>query len=242
MRAKRNPTVVRLKTAARLRFPRLYDGVTGPLRATRKRKKQHNSRTVEDIFTEIYVREGRRCPGSKSGGGSTLTATEELRAELPRLLTDLGVQVLIDAPCGDFNWMQHVDLPVREYIGGEIVPQLVDRLNSEHATETRRFMMLDLTHDALPPADALFCRDLLLHLSYHDIKRVRENFKRSGCTYLITSNYPNVKVNFDIFTGELRPMNLLLAPFKWPQPQRWIHDRADEFMDRQMGVWHRDQF
>lgn len=237
----RNPPIARLKTAAKLRFPRLYKALKSQRPATRKPKKHLKARTAGEIFTEIYAGEGWRNSESKSGG-STLAATEELRAALPRLLTELDVEVLIDAPCGDFNWMQYVDLPVQEYIGGEIVPHMVDRLNSEYATPKRRFMVLDLTRDALPSADALFCRDLLLRLSYDDIKRVRHTFKRSGCTYLITSNYPNVKVNFDILTGEVRPMNLLLPPFKWPEPRRWINDRADEFTDRRMGVWHRAQF
>ncbi|MDT5092385.1 MAG: hypothetical protein QOH60_1748 [Mycobacterium sp.] len=232
--------VARVKTAAKLRFPRLYEALKAQRPATRKRKKHLDARTA--AATDIYAGAGWRCPESKPGGGSTLAATAELRAELPRVLSDLDVQVLIDAPCGDFNWMQYVDLPVEQYIGGEIVPQWVERLNNTYAVANRRFIVLDVTADDLPAADALFCRDLLLHLSYDDIKRVRENFKRSDCTYLITSNYPNVKVNFDILTGEVRPMNLLLPPFKWPEPQRWINDRAEEFMDRRMGVWHRDQF
>ena len=56
---------------------------------------------------------GWQSPESKSGGSSTLSATAAIRAALPRLLSDLGVAVLIDAPCGDFNWMRHVDLPVQ---------------------------------------------------------------------------------------------------------------------------------
>jgi hypothetical protein len=237
-----NPTIARLKTAAKLRFPRLYEALKAQRPATRKRKRNLNARSAEDIFSEIYATNGWRSRESKSGGGSTLAATAELRAELPQLLSDLDVGVLIDAPCGDFNWMRHVHLPVQQYIGGEIVPGLIDRLTREYATEHRRFMLLDVTKDPLPPADALFCRDLLLHLSFADIERMKRNFIRSDCTYLITSTYPNIKVNFDILTGEVRPMNLLLPPFNWPEPIRLINDNADELMDRQMGVWRRDQF
>ncbi|MDT5244813.1 MAG: hypothetical protein QOD36_2189 [Mycobacterium sp.] len=237
-----NPTIARLKTAAKLRFPRLYEALKAQRPATRKRKKSLNARSAEDIFSEIYDTNGWRSRESKSGGGSTLAATAELRAELPQLLSDLDVGVIIDAPCGDFNWMRHVDLPVQQYIGGEIVPGLIDRLTHEYATDHRRFMLLDVAQDPLPPADALFCRDLFLHLSFADIERVRRNFIRSDCKYLITSTYPNIKVNFDILTGEVRPMNLLLPPYNWPEPFRLINDNADELMDRQMGVWRRDQF
>jgi hypothetical protein len=237
-----NPTVARLKTAAKLRFPRMYEALKNLRPATRARKAKLSGRTADDIFTEIYVTNGWQSPESKSGGGSTLSATAAIRAALPRLLSDLGVAVLIDAPCGDFNWMRHVDLPVQTYIGGEIVPGLVERLTDEFQNDQRRFMLLDLTRDQLPPADALFCRDLFLHLSDADIERVKHNFLRSQCRYLITSTYPSVKVHFDILTGEVRPVNLLAAPFNWPQPVRMILDNADEFMDRRMGVWRRDQW
>lgn len=236
-----NNTIARLKTNAKLRFPRLYEAVKSVLPSTRERKKHLHARSPEDIFTEIYATNGWRNPESKSGGGSSMTATAELREQLPALLAELDVKVMIDAPCGDFNWMRHVELPVRQYIGGEIVPELVDRLNDEFQNPQRRFVVLDLTADELPQADALFCRDLFLHLSFDDIERVRENFKRSECTYLITSTYPDVKVHFDILTGEVRPNNLLLPPFSWPEPIRTIGDNADEKMNRRMGVWRRDQ-
>jgi len=33
-----------------------------------------------------------------------------------------GVEVFLDVPCGDFNWMKYVTLPhVAGYIGGDII-------------------------------------------------------------------------------------------------------------------------
>ncbi len=233
---------MRVKTAAKLRFPHLYEAIKAQRPATRRRKRNLNARSAEDIFAEIYATNAWRSEESKSGLGSTLAATTEIRAALPGLLTDLGVKVLIDAPCGDFNWMQHVDLPVEQYIGGDIVASMIERLNVEYANDHRSFIVLDLTKDELPKGDALFARDLLLHLSFADIDRVKAGFLRSECQYLITSNYPNIKVQFDILTGEARPVNLLRPPVNWPQPIRVVNDRAGEAMDRQMCVWHRDQF
>jgi hypothetical protein len=235
-------TIARVKTAAKLRFPKLYEALKAQAPATRQRKQHLNGRSAEDIFSEIYATNAWRSEESKSGCGSTLEATAELRQVLPQLLRDLGIEVLIDAPCGDFNWMRHVDLPVRQYIGGEIVPALVDQLNAQYANDTRRFMLLDLTKNALPPGDALFCRDLFLHLSFADIERVKQNFLQSECQYLIASTYPNVRTQFDILTGEARSVNLLSAPLNWPEPIRLINDRAGEHLDRRMGVWRRDQF
>jgi hypothetical protein len=234
--------IARMKTAAKLRFPSLYEALKARLPATRQRRQHLGGRSAADIFTEIYDTNAWQSDESKSGCGSTMDATAELRQALPGLLADLDVKVLIDAPCGDFHWMKHVDLPVRQYIGGEIVPALVERLNEQYANESRQFVLLDLTKDALPAADALFCRDLFLHLSFADIERVKQNFLRSQCKYLIGSTYPNVRTQFDIITGEARSINLLAPPINWPEPIRLINDRAGEHLDRRMGLWRRDQF
>ncbi len=234
--------LARAKTVAKLRFPTLYEALKAQRPATRRRKRNLNGRSSADIFSEIYATNAWHSADSRSGCGSTLAATAEIRAALPRLLADLDVRVLFDAPCGDFNWMRHVDLPVERYIGGEIVPTLVRQLNARYANGRRHFVLIDLTMDKLPAADALFCRDLFLHLSFADIERVKANFLRSGCKYLIGSTYPNVRIQFDILTGEARPANMLQTPINWPRPIRVVNDRADELMDRQMGVWHRDQF
>jgi hypothetical protein len=234
--------IARVKTAAKLRFPTLYEAIKSRRPATKDRKRHLDGRTAEDIFSEIYATNAWQSEESKSGCGSTMEATAELRSVLPGLLTELEVKVLVDAPCGDFHWMQHVDLPVRQYIGGEIVADLVDQLNAQYADERRTFMLLDLTKDELPDADALFCRDLLLHLSFADIEQVKANFLRSSCEYLIASTYPNVKTQFDIVTGQARPVNVLRPPLNWPTPIKMINDRAGEHLDRRMGVWRRDQF
>lgn len=234
--------LTRLKTEAKLRFPRVYQAAKAQRPATRRRRRELRGRQGQDIFSEIYETDAWQSQESKSGAGSTLAATAAIRAALPGLLADLDIKHLIDAPCGDFHWMREVDLPLTEYIGGDIVVPLIDHLNAEYAADNRRFIMLDLTTDELPHADALFCRDLFLHLSFADIERVKANFLRSDCRYLIASTYPDINVHFDILTGEARPVNLLSAPFNWPTPIRILDDGVYEHLDRRMGVWRRDQF
>jgi len=232
----------RAKAAAKLRFPRTYEAIKAANPATWRRRRHLAGRSADDIFTEFYETDAWQSPESKSGTGSTLAATAAIRAALPSLLSDLDIKTLIDAPCGDFHWMRHVDLPLRRYIGGDIVAPLIDRLNAEYGDNIRSFMVLDLTTDPLPEADALFCRDLFLHLPFADIERVKANFLASRCKYLIASTTPAIKVQFDIVTGEARPVNLTRPPLHWPQPLRLLDDRADGYPHRRMGVWRRDQF
>src|SRR4051812_19402296 len=66
--------------------------------------------SLEIIFSGIYRNNSWGDPESVSGRGSTLARTEVMRKTLPILLANVRAKSLLDAPCGDFNWMQHVDL------------------------------------------------------------------------------------------------------------------------------------
>ena len=64
----------------------------------------------EDRFTWIYKNNYWQSNESASGTGSSLKNTENLRKELPALISKFSVQKIFDAPCGDFNWMGKVNL------------------------------------------------------------------------------------------------------------------------------------
>ena len=73
-------------------------------------------RSSRKAFTQMYRKNGWFVCESASGPGSTLGATEPFRAMLPEIIRNLNVRSLLDAGCGDFNWMKEVDLRTIEYI------------------------------------------------------------------------------------------------------------------------------
>lgn len=196
---------------------------------------------MEATFTPFYAENRWGDAESVSGPGSTLTRTSKLRQELPRLLHELGARTLIDAPCGDFNWMKDTELGVEEYIGFDVIPDLVESNQRLYGNERRRFVLRDLTRDKLPRADVILCRDCLIHFSYKHIAAAMRNFKRSGSTYLLTNTYPQWTRNEDIRTGEFRHLNLMLAPFTFPPPIREIEekykDEAKAFFGKTLALW-----
>jgi hypothetical protein len=105
-------------------------------------------KTRREKFTEVYQKNAWRGTESVSGTGSARGQTEGLRAALPKLLRELGAKSLVDAPCGDFNWMKDVALGV-DYIGVDIVEELVARLERQFGTTGRRFECLDVVQDIL---------------------------------------------------------------------------------------------
>jgi hypothetical protein len=80
--------------------------------------------------------------------------TEGIRELLPGLLRELDVEVLLDAGRGDFHWLRLAELPVREYVGIDVVAELIVDLGARYSTPDRRFVCADLTRDKLPRADS----------------------------------------------------------------------------------------
>lgn len=194
----------------------------------------------KDIFTDYYRKNFWSNPESFSGSGSTLEYTENIRKEIPRVIGQFGVKTFLDAPCGDYNWFRYVErAPDVSYIGGDIVPDLIERNNKLYANENTRFMQLDVIADDLPAADIWLCRDALFHFSTDDIFRTLRNFVKSDIKYLFTTTHTECTVNTDILTGDFRLVNLQLPPFNFPEPALFIDDWIDGFHVRKVGLWEK---
>lgn len=195
-----------------------------PIQSLRKyfRKKKElkffKDSSNEQIFTHIYDHNKWGHGDTRSGKGSGLDQTLELREEFPGLLKQLHITSLLDIPCGDFFWMKDLELPVQQYIGADIVASMTEENARRYGNDSRSFQQLDLIHDSLPKTDAILCRECLVHLCFDDILKAISNIKSSGATYLLTTHFPERKSNTDISTGKHRPLNMQLAPFGWPAP------------------------
>lgn len=190
---------------------------------------------VEEIFSRIYLRNEWADPETVSGRGSTLARTEVIRGLLPDLLESVGARTLLDAPCGDFNWLRYVDLRGVEYTGADVVPGLVERNRLEYGGEGRSFVVLDITRDVPPRSDVILCRDCFIHLSFTHIRAAVANFERSGSDFLFATTHANVSENTDTTTGGWRPVNLLSPPFNFPPPERLLAEDAGS--GKQLGMW-----
>ena len=101
--------------------------------------------SIGRIFSDIYHTNAWQDPESVSGRGSTLARTQIIMSQLPPLLQELNSQSLLDAACGDFNWMRHVDLGAVRYIGIDVVPDLISRNQNLFEGERRTFAVRDIT-------------------------------------------------------------------------------------------------
>lgn len=198
----------------------------------------------EETFRLIREKAFWKGSESVSGAGSGREQTYRLKEELPRLLSCLAVASMLDLPCGDFSWMQEVELPVAEYVGADIIPELIEENRRRFGNERRKFEVLDLTTDDLPEADLLFCRDALVHLSFADIQSTLKNVSRSRIRYMLVTTFPECEANEDITTGDWRVLNLEKPPFSFPSPLALLDEACTEaggrFRDKSLGLWRVD--
>ncbi len=200
---------------------------------------------MEDVFKKIHQENFWGDGESVSGQGSNSEQTATISALVPLLLKELGAETLLDAPCGDIGWISKVDLPIKSYIGGDIVPEIIAKHKESYAetqtTVSKLFTVLDITKGDLPQADIMLCRDCLVHLSFADIERFIVNLKKSNIKYLLTTTFPERTENQDIATGDWRVLNLQIAPFYFPEPLRLINENCTEgngnYKDKCLGLW-----
>lgn len=201
-----------------------------------------NSLNTKDIFTEIYNNNSWKSLESISGPGSEIIQTTALINNLNIILHDMNIKSVLDIPCGDFKWMQKVDLSGIEYIGADIVEELI-KTNIEQFKEKSnlKFKVLNLINDPLPKCDLVIIRDCLVHFQYDDIYKAISNIKTSGCKYLMTTTFTNYHKNYNIVTGDWRRLNLQEKPFSFPDPILVINENCTEgngkYKDKSMALW-----
>ena len=199
--------------------------------------------SLKEIFQDVYTnwRFGG-WPESKSGGGSTMEETEIIRQQIKQIIKDKEIKSVIDAPCGDFNWMKDIVYSFESYTGCDIVPEIIAD-NQKYANSIIKFQELDLTQGEIPEADLLITRDVIGHLTLEDGKKVIANILKSKCKYLLTTtwynptdeNYFQTHINHDrevtldrqweAGAAQFYPVCLHSEPFNLPKPEFYVEEK-----------------
>lgn len=188
---------------------------------------------LQQIFTDIYKTNGWHDPESVSGCGRTTSWTASLQRLLPDILNHYEIRTLLDAGCGDWNWMSRINFGNTKVTACDIVPDLVG-LNQTKYTSLAEFFEADITFDPLPDVDLILCRTVLFHLNFDNILLALANIQ-SHCKYMLLTTHPHVLENTDIQNGDFRRINLCLAPIHLPEPEFLFQDGPTD--DGFIGLW-----
>jgi SAM-dependent methyltransferase len=191
--------------------------------------KNFNGVDVDDItktFSRIY-REHEWGGISKSGPGSTPTLLGRYLQILRHFINQNSIYSIVDIGCGDWALGQPMDWKGLDYTGVDIVPDVVNSLNTRFGRNNVRFLCLDARFADLPTADLCILKDVLQHLSNRSIEQVLRQLGNRYKYALITNDISHkewggwkrlyklklVKVNRDIPDGGYRPIKLTERPF-----------------------------
>jgi len=172
---------------------------------------------------------------SASGKGSELQNTVLLRSNIQNFCKRYEIKSIVDCPCGDFNVMKELDYSGINYIGLDVVPELIKDNQERYEQENITFKVLDLTEKETPQADLVIVKDLLLHLSINNAHNCIKNVIKSGSKYLLINHSPYIPKNENkkrraIYGNE--QYNLLINPFNLTKPmclmgashKPWFHN------------------
>lgn len=197
---------------------------------------------VRAVFTHYYLTNHWGGSESRSGKGSAKDRGVFLASRLPMFLRSLGIRSILDVPCGDLNWMSDFPLGSITYVGADVVPELIEK-NASSFRHIGSFLCLDACRDPLPPADLIFCRDMVIHLPNELIGRFLRNVAKSSAKWLLCTRYLGPigprEVNVDIEVGEFRAVDLCEPPFGLPAPLAMFPEFFHKW--KTLGLWSIDE-
>lgn len=198
--------------------------------------------SAQTIFRQVYLNNSWRDGESASGPGSNTKETHEIRIRLPELFKELNIKSLLDIPCGDFNWMKQIDLNGINYLGADIIPELVEK-NKQYAGKNITFQHLNIIENPLPKVDLILVRDCLVHFPDDIVLVSLKNIISSGSKYLLITTFTTQTKNEVLNDWGWRALNLQIAPYNFPEPIKIINEKypSSEHRDKSLGLWRIDE-
>lgn len=188
---------------------------------------------ISQRFDIIYSKNLWSSSETGSGRGSEIENTKELRRRLPELIKNRNIKTLVDAPCGDCNWITDVLRNENlEYVGVDIVDRVIAENKEKFKNlgiKNASFKTADIRFDSLPKSELILMRDCLFHLSFSDINNVLKNLDRTNYSFLLVTTHigRHSIVNKDIISGDFRHLDIFKPPLNFCQQH--ILDTISEY-------------
>lgn len=179
---------------------------------------------LKSIFSDIYKGDlwSMGQQESKSGLGSSLKYTQNIRETLLKVVNEYNIKNIVDTSCGDWYWMKLIrdKLPCK-YVGIDIVSDLIENNTKKYGNENTIFVCGDflsvLRSLSDKSVDLLLCRHTCEHLpTEYVLEFIKEAKRVSKFLLLTTKTTDNASpVNRDLVLTETpyRPINLFLHPY-----------------------------
>lgn len=164
-------------------------------REARREARRDAARAPAEVFSDIYRKNrwggapGTFCSGAGSSDPRIVDPYVACVSEFLRNFPADHKPRLVDLGCGDFTVGRRLLDLCREYVGIDVVPELIAHLRATVNDPRVRFECLDVTSAELPAGDVCFIRQVLQHLSNAQISAVLPRLARYP-TVFVTEHYP----------------------------------------------------
>ncbi len=160
------------------------------------------------VFQKIYAK-NRWLFGS--GEGSRPEIAQPYREFLEQFLREKNIRSVVDIGCGDWQFSRLIEWGNINYLGLDVVPEVIQENQRQFSSENISFQVFDATRETLPPADLLLIKDVFQHWPNDAIKNWLPNLKKYQ--YGLITNDADERTNIDIAFGEHRAVDITLLPF-----------------------------
>ena len=182
--------MVKLKAALKTVNPA---GLVGRYHRLRREQLRERNRqlSVKEVFTRVYRdSEWHGAAGEfDSGYGSQNDMAAPYCAAVRDFMKARKIASVADLGCGDFRVGAGLQMAGVEYVGVDIVDDLIAQNQERHGGAAVSFRCLDIIADELPDADLCLVRQVLQHLSNAQIAVALAKLKKYRYA-LITEHYP----------------------------------------------------
>lgn len=181
---------------------------------------------AEAIFSNIYK---KNIWKTGSGPGSCPKVTDQYRATLIDLITDLKIKTILDYGCGDWQfshlilWEQLVD----SYLGVDIVQSVINENNKNYKTLKINFQTITEEYQ-FPKVDLIVCKDVLQHLPNNQVDQILKKMINCSKFMVITNDIlvDNEITNSDCVIGKSRPIDLSQDPWNFSIQKKFTWEKS----------------
>lgn len=173
---------------------------------------------LKTIFDSIYESGVWGKDGNNegtSGSGSSFGNSETYFNYLQDFLKDKKIGSVVDAGCGDWQFSKFIEWGDISYVGYDASRMVIEKNVEAYANDNILFVHENFLTSDLPAAELLIVKDVLQHLSIHNIHEAMKQFYKFKYVIVVNDIDPVTlsALNLDIRDGGYRTLDITSEPF-----------------------------
>jgi predicted O-methyltransferase YrrM/SAM-dependent methyltransferase len=181
---------------------------------------------AEAYFTSAYETGlwGKDASGrGTSGAGSIVQEALPFIQYIQNFLDTHQIQSIVDVGCGDWVLAREIQWGDSEYLGIDIVENLIRDNQKIYGSDKVRFLKQDVGITPMPAGDLLICKDVFIHLPDSEVDFILKESKKFKFCIFVNDINSSDKTNVPFNHFGVRCVHLTCHPFLIKPIERMIY-------------------